>query len=314
MSEADLLERARATNLLTPGVPVLVLLSGGRDSVCLLDVVVRIAGRDATGALHVNYGLRAEAATDERSCRALCERLGVPLAVERAAAPPAGNVQAWARELRYAAAARHAARRGALIAAGHTKSDQAETILYRLAAAPGRRALLGMRPRDGRLVRPLLDVTRAETAAYCTGRGLPWVEDATNSSPVYARNRVRAGLVPALEAIHPAAVENVVRTATLLRAESEVLDALVDEALAGGDAITADRLGQLPPPLCRLVVQRLADAAAGAPVPGAAARAEEVAALAEGAALDLGAGVRARRRAGEIRMRPSEGRAARTHA
>ena len=73
----DLLERVRATGLLAPGAPVVVLLSGGRDSVCLLDVAVRLAGADAVSALHVNYGLRDGTGGDEELCRVLCARLGV---------------------------------------------------------------------------------------------------------------------------------------------------------------------------------------------------------------------------------------------
>src|SRR3954471_11452861 len=139
----ELLERVAAGGLLEPGRPVVVLLSGGRDSVCLLDLAVELSG--APAALHVNYGLRDEAAGDEAHCRALCERLGIELAVERAARPDdaPGNLQAWARDVRYAAATEAAA--GDLVAVGHTASDQAETVLYRLAASPGRRALLGMR-------------------------------------------------------------------------------------------------------------------------------------------------------------------------
>src|SRR5205807_1631376 len=108
----------------------------------------------------------ARAADAGAYCAELCARLGVRLVVERAAAPRRGNLHAWARDLRYGAAARLALARGARVATGHTASDQAETVLYRLAASPGRRALLGMRARDGRLVRPLLEVTRAQTAAY----------------------------------------------------------------------------------------------------------------------------------------------------
>ena len=126
-----------------------MLLSGGRDSVCLLDLAVALRGAEGLCALHVNYGLRAEADADERHCAALCESLGVELSVVRApareaSARVAGNVQAWARELRYAAATRLAEERDALFATGHTASDQVETILYRLAASPGRRALQGM--------------------------------------------------------------------------------------------------------------------------------------------------------------------------
>src|SRR5215216_5618237 len=178
----DVLERVAATGL----------LAGERHSVCLLDVAVELCGAGAVRALHVNYGLRAEADGDEAHCAALCEALGVALDVHRASRPDdaPGNLQAWARDVRYAAGARLAAPAGAGLAVAHTATDQAETILYRLAASPGRRALLGMAPRSGRLVRPLLQVTREETAAWCRARGLGWREDVTNRSDRYARGRV----------------------------------------------------------------------------------------------------------------------------
>jgi len=290
------LEELRARGLLSAGEPVVVLVSGGRDSVCLLDLAVRLVGAGAVRALHVNYGLRAAAPEDEALCARLGERLGVALEVVRAERPEGGNLQAWAREVRYAAARRLADALGeASIATGHTASDQAETVLYRLASSPGRRALLGMRERDGRLVRPLLGYTRARVTAYCEERGLAWCEDETNASQLYARGRVRHGLLPALAAVHPAAEANVVRTAELLRDEAEVLDELVAEALAGADRIELSRLRALAPALRRLVVQRLADAAANGLAPRAARRTEEILALPARpvAALDVGDGVRA---------------------
>src|SRR5205085_12289749 len=116
---------------------------------------------------------------------------------------------------------------------GHTATDQVETILYRLASSPSRRAVLGMRRDVGRLVRPLLGFTREDTAAYCLARGLAWREDQTNASAAYARNRVRSGLLPALREVHPAAEANLLRLAEILRDEAEVLDGLVDDLLAG---------------------------------------------------------------------------------
>ncbi|HSK50925.1 MAG TPA: tRNA lysidine(34) synthetase TilS [Solirubrobacterales bacterium] len=304
--DADLiLERVREGGILVPGEPLVAMLSGGRDSVCLLDLAVRIAGAEAVTALHVNYGLRDDSDEDERHCAELCEGLGVRLEVERQRRPEgAGNLQAWARDRRYAAAARLAlaAASGegeATIATGHTADDQVETILYRLASSPSRRALLGMKPRDGRLVRPLLALTRAETTAYCEARGLTWRDDPSNEGDAYARNRVRHGLLPALAEIHPAAAANVLRTAELLRDEATVLDALVEAEIGAAGApratITLERLGALPPALRRLVVQQLADGAAGRPVPGAARFAEQVAGLRRTgrAQLDLGGGVRA---------------------
>jgi tRNA(Ile)-lysidine synthase len=286
-AEELLLDVVRADRLLAPARPALVLLSGGRDSTCLLDLAVRIAGAGPVGALHVNYGLRDAADADERHCAELCSRLGVELEVRHPRRPETGNLQAWARDQRYGAAAELAVARGADVAAGHTATDQVETILYRLASSPSRRALYGMSPREGRLVRPLLSFTREQTGAYCRERGLRWCEDETNSTDKYARGRVREGLVPALEAVHPGAISNVIALASVLRDEGAVLDAFVEETLEGRDRIELARLRALPVALARLVLQRLADGAAGGPAPGTARRADEVMALRDDAALDL---------------------------
>jgi tRNA(Ile)-lysidine synthase len=303
--------QVRAGGLIAAGRAVLVLYSGGRDSHCLLDLAVRIAGVEAVGALHVNYGLRARAGAEERHCREVCASYGVELHV-RGAAPRgrAGNVQAWARELRYGAARQLAAQRGAEIAAGHTATDQVETILYRLASSPSRRALLGMAPRDGRLVRPLLSVTREQVTAYCAARGLRWVEDESNRTDAYARNRVRRGLLEALRTVHPGAERNVLALAGTLREEAEVLDALVEAELGAGREIALARLRELPPALARLVVQRLADGVSGGPAPGTARRLEEILALGDGGALDLPHGVRARARRGALRFERTPARRA----
>jgi tRNA(Ile)-lysidine synthase len=305
MTADRVLARARATGLLPAGAPVVVMLSGGRDSVCLLDVAHRLAGPGSVSALHVNYGLRAEAEADQAHCEKLCAALGVDLAVERAAAPRPGNLHAWARDVRYGAAARLALERGARVAAGHTASDQAETVLYRLAASPGRRALLGMPSRDGRLVRPLLDVTREQTAAYCRERGLAWREDAANDDPRYARARVRSRVLPGLRSLHPAAERNLVRTAARLRDEVEVLDVAVAAVLGGRGTVSGEELGALPPALARLVLRRLAEDAAGGPAPQAAERLAELLALtaAPGSAeLSLGGGLRAVSEYGGLRF------------
>jgi tRNA(Ile)-lysidine synthase len=306
------LDRIRAGGLLAPGGPVVVLLSGGRDSVCLVDVAVEICGAGAVGALHVNYGLRDAAGADEAHCAALCDRLGVALEVERAARPAdAGNLQAWARDVRYGAGARVAAARGARLAAGHTASDQAETILYRLAASPGRRALLGMPDEAGLLVRPLLraGLTRKDTAAWCRARGLTWREDATNEAEDFARGRVRAGLLPALRAVHPQAEASVLRTAALLREEADVLDVVVDAALAGRASIGLAHLAALPPALGRLVVRRLAEDATGALCARAAARLPDILDLGRAGpgstALDVGDGARAVVERGVLRFEPT---------
>src|SRR4051794_20159906 len=121
---SDVLDRVRATGLVDG--PIVVLLSGGRDSVCLLDICVELGA--AVRALQGNSGGREGATGDGGLCGSLCERLGVARAVRGPAPPAAGNVQAWAREVRYAEAARF----GSDVAVGHTATDQAETVLYRL--------------------------------------------------------------------------------------------------------------------------------------------------------------------------------------
>jgi tRNA(Ile)-lysidine synthase len=297
--------------LLVQDRPVVVMLSGGRDSVCLLDLAARIAGPASVRAVHVNYRLRDQSDDDQRHCELLCERLGVELTVRHAVAREKGNLQAWAREVRYDVAAALARPSSADIAVGHTATDQVETILYRLASSPSRRALLGMRPQEPLgeasqrwLVRPLLGLTRAQTADYCRARGLSWREDETNEQDRFARGRVRAALLPALRSIHPAAERNVLAVAEILRDEAEVLNELVADVLSGTPDVPLARLRVLHPALARLVVQHLADDAAGAPAPGTGRRLEDLLALPERgkAALDLPHGVRAIAERGVLRF------------
>ncbi len=316
----DAADEVLGQGLLRPARPVVVMYSGGRDSTCLLHLAVGIAGASVVCALHVNYGLREAAAEDERHCRQRCAQLGVDLevrAIERREIPSAGNLQAWARDRRYAAATELARVRDADVATGHTATDQVETILYRLASSPSRRALLGMAPRTGTrppfLIRPLLGLTRASTAAYCREHGLSWREDESNEVDAYARSRIRHELVPALERAHPAAQANVLAVAEILRAEGAVLDELVDDVLRAGNEISLARLRRLPAALRRLVVQRLADAAAGGPAAGVGRRADEVAAMPDRgrAALDLPSGVRVTVEGGLVRFGRQPGERAR---
>ena len=219
----------------------------------------------------------------------------MPLIVERVELRDGGNLHERARDARYALAERHAAGE---YAAAHTATDQAETVLYRLAASPGRRALLGMEPRRGRLVRPLLRATRAETHAYCEARGLAWREDASNSDPAFSRARVREGLLAGLREIAPAAERTLAETAALLRDEAELLDAVVSDTIArlapAGAVVLAD-LAAEPPALRRLVLRALAERAAGHELALSRDAAERVLALSGGGTrtLDLGGGLRA---------------------
>ncbi len=292
MSEAPL-EAAGASGLVRRGEPLLVLVSGGGDSVCLLDVAVRLGA--SVSALHVNYGLREGADADEAFVRELSERLGVPLHAERVSLPESGNLQDRARDARYALAERLA---DADYAAGHTASDQAETVLYRLAVSPGSRALHGMAPRRGRLVRPLLAVTRDEVRGYLRARGLEWREDPSNADRRFARARVRHDLLAALREIGPTPERTIATTAAQLRDEAELLDHAVDaalEELGGGPAVSLAALREQPPALRRLVLRRLAG---DRPVP------DEVIELDErgSSSLDLGEGLRAVAEYGTIRF------------
>jgi tRNA(Ile)-lysidine synthase len=268
--------------MIEPGRPLLVLLSGGADSVCLLHIALS-KGADVS-ALHVNYGLRESADEDEAFCRDLFSGL----IVERVRLGP-GNVQALARDARYALAEKHAV---GDYATGHTMSDQAETVLMRLCSSPGRKALLGMPARRGRLVRPLLGMTRAETEAYCREHGLSWRVDPSNADPRFTRARVRHELLPLLERIAPGAERTIAQTARLLRDEAEALDAL----LPATDEL--EEIAALPPALGRLVLRRLA----GAPV-----RTEELLAMSGRGGtvtLDVGQGLRAVVEYGRVRFDP----------
>jgi tRNA(Ile)-lysidine synthase len=305
---------ARASGTLAGATPpsVLVMLSGGGDSVCLLHLAVALLGPERVQALHVNHGLRPAAGDDERFCMKLCRTLGVELHVEHVEIPTAGNVESLAREARYEAAERVRAAAGLdLIAAAHTASDQVETVLYRLVSSPGRRALLGMEPRRGRLVRPLLGVSADDTRAYCREAGLQWREDESNADRRLARNLLRLEALPLLREVNPGADRNVLATVAELRDESRVLDAVVEEAMlrtgAGGapPAVDAGRLAAEPPAVRRLVLRRLAETAAGAPValqPEDARQVERLAERGGSGAVDLGGGLRASVEYGIVRF------------
>jgi tRNA(Ile)-lysidine synthase len=290
------LEAARESGLVRRGEPLLVMLSGGGDSVALLDVAHRL-GADVS-ALHVNYGLRDGASEDEAFVERLCEQLGVPLVVERVQLGSGGNLQERARDARYALAE---ARTAGDYATAHTASDQAETILYRLAVSPGSRALHGMSPRRGRLVRPLLAVTREEVREYLRARGLEWREDPSNADRRFARARVRHDVIEALRELSPGAERTIAETARQLREEAEVLDGVVTEAvkdLGGGPAVLLAALLEYPPAVRRLVLRKVAGRTLSS------LEVEEVLALGErgSKSLDLGGGLRAVSEYGTLRF------------
>ncbi|MEU1605361.1 tRNA lysidine(34) synthetase TilS [Micromonospora matsumotoense] len=222
--------------------PVLVACSGGADSLALAVATAFVAsrlGRQA-GLVTVDHGLQAGSAERAAAVADWAGRAGLApveaVAVTVAGRP--GGPEAAARQARYQALADAARRhRAAAVLLGHTRDDQAETVLLALARGAGPRGLSGMPARRDLagvpLLRPLLDVTRAQTRDACAALGLaPW-QDPHNTDPSYARARVRADVLPALvAALGEGVLDNLARTARLLAADTAALDDLAAAALA----------------------------------------------------------------------------------
>jgi tRNA(Ile)-lysidine synthase len=301
----------RDSGLIEPGSRGVALLSGGPDSACLAAGLVGALGADAVTGLHVNYGLRTDSDQDQARVVELCEKLGIELRVERPELE-AGNIQEEAREARYRLGEEQRTELGAdWIATGHTRTDLAETVIYRLASSPGRRALLGLAPRRGYVVRPLLAIGRAETRALATEAGLPFHDDPSNLDPRFTRVRIREEVLPVLGEINPGAEQNVAATWDELAQEADALDALAAEALEaagagpGNPVVQAEQLAELHPALRRLAMRALAERVALREIPLGPERAEEIWRLAnrpEGGEVDLGGGLRAVCEAGLIRF------------
>ena len=316
MSKEEALEElagaVRASGLVQPGDSAVMMISGGADSACAAAGVARLLGAKSVHAVHFNYGLRDGAPAGEAACRRLCAALRIDLHVERPRAPLEGNLQAEARRLRYGAAERLRDRtRSDLIVTGHTRPDVAETLLYRLAVSPGSRALVALAPRNGRVVRPLLELDRDRVRELAAAASLPFADDETNEDRRFARNRIRHELLPVLRELSPAAERNIAETRAELGEEAELLDRVVLEALAergagaGSVAIAADRLADAGPALQRLALRALAERAAGRAVALGRARTREILRIAanpEGGEVDLGAGLRAVCEAGLVRF------------
>jgi tRNA(Ile)-lysidine synthase len=307
----SLADAVRRSGLVESGSSGVVMVSGGADSACLAAGMARAIGPEHVHALHVNYGLRDSADRDERVCRNLCSTLRIDLHIDRPR-ELRGNLQAAAREFRYGAAERLRARTGGdWIATGHTRTDLAETVVYRLATSPGARSLRGLPARSGRVIRPLLDLGRGEVRRLATCAALPYADDETNVDPAFARNRIRAEVLPVLSELSAAAERNIADTQAEMVEEARLLDRVVLEALeaagagAGSVAIRAEALQGSEPALRRLALRALAERAAGRTVPISRRRASQIMRLAvmqEGGEVDLGHGVTAVCEAGLIRF------------
>ncbi|BCY15336.1 tRNA lysidine(34) synthetase TilS [Actinoplanes sp. L3-i22] len=219
---------------LPSGALVLVACSGGADSLALAAAARFVSGR--VGLVTVDHGLQEGSDRRARSVAAWARDAGfdpVSVSTVTVAGLP-GGPEAAARTARYAALETAAGELGAAaVLLGHTRDDQAETVLLALARGAGPRGLAGMPPRRGVFRRPLLDVARADTRKACAALGLaPW-EDPHNTDPAYARSRVRGTALPTLVAeLGPAVIGNLARTAALLAADNETLDELAADALA----------------------------------------------------------------------------------
>lgn len=254
------------TELLPREGRILCAVSGGADSMYLL-CRLRELGYDVAAA-HYNHGLRGgEADRDEAFVRDFCRREGIPFMAGRgdvaAIAPAMGlGQEGAARELRYGFLAQAAEALGAaVIATAHTADDNGETILLNLARGAGLRGLGGIPPRRGQIVRPMLDVTHREVLEYLAARGIPHVEDSTNGSDDYARNRVRHMAVPALESVNPAFAYAAGQTAALLRMDEEFLSGLAAgfiDGFAEGNTVSAKALTEQPFPIASRVVRQMA--------------------------------------------------------
>lgn len=261
--------------MIRAGDRVAIAISGGSDSVALALTLRVIAAQsplnfEIAGLVHLNHGLRGdEAARDEAFCRAFAARLGWPIEVGHvdagAAARAAGrSIEAAARDLRdefFRDAA--AALTCSSVATGHTLDDQAETVLLRLLRGAGSRGLTGIRPKRGRLIRPLLESRRHELRAWLAAAGEPFCEDSSNRDESIPRNRVRHQLVPRIEQIAPGGVRALARAASLASDDEQYLARAAAQAAAhivttDGQCVSIDAkaISAVPRALARRAVRQ----------------------------------------------------------
>ena len=237
--------RAALTRLAAEGARVVIVAcSGGADSLALADAVAFEAPKLGltSHAVVIDHGLQADSGEVAASAAAQCRALGLdcpaPVRVAVALGSEADGPEAAARQARYAALEAVAldlereSRAPVAVLLGHTRNDQAEQVLLGLARGSGARSLAGMPSRRGRFVRPFLALDRATTESACAAAGLtPW-KDPHNEDPAYTRVRARRILTDLEDALGPGIAAALARTADLLRADADHLDALADQALA----------------------------------------------------------------------------------
>ena len=263
-------ETVQRHRMFKPGQHLGVAVSGGADSVCLLHLLQELAAQWnlRLTVLHLNHGLRGEeSCADEQFVRELAARLQLPIAVQQvdvAASPD--NLEQAAREARLKFFRLQMASADlARVAVGHTRNDQAETVLFRFLRGSGGAGLAGIRPvTDAGVVRPLLDVSRADLEQYLRERSIVWREDSSNASLRFARNRIRHQLAPQLaREWNPAIVETLHRTAEWALAEEEYWEAELRQLAAahlwerdGGVLMRVESLRELPLAVARRLTRR----------------------------------------------------------
>ena len=237
-----------------PGSSLLIGLSGGADSVALTSVLVELRERLRLRitAAHLNHRIRAaESDRDEAFVRAMCARLGIELIVERAdGLATVANLEERARDARREFLLRVADQVQAdFVALGHHRDDQAETVLMRLMRGAGAAGMAAMAERGpGRLIRPMLSLSRAEIREYLDARAIPFVEDSSNASRDILRNRIRADLLPMLEREYaPGFSGRLVELADEMRSLDELVSAIaareLDAMRIGGGALDVSGFG-----------------------------------------------------------------------
>jgi tRNA(Ile)-lysidine synthase len=281
----------------------LALVSGGPDSTALLRALVGIGARPFV--LHVDHGLRGEEShADAEFVRGLCEALGLRCEVREPELEDGSGLQERARRKRYELAGELADSLGAsCIATGHTADDVAETVLMNLARGAGTRGLTGIPPVRGEIVRPLIELRRADILGYLGSLGQGYRTDPTNATGKYSRNRVRHEVLPILGELYPGAGANVARAAGILRDDLEALEELGARAVRRrGDEFLIPGPGELNYALRRYAVRYAYSLLVPESPPLGLDAVEAVLALG-GGALDLPSGiVAASRKSGEIAL------------
>ena len=221
-----LLKFVREQNLMAPGDTVICAVSGGADSVAMLFALYLLLEKlgITLEAAHFNHNLRGEESLrDETFVRELCARYDIPLHVASGEIHPGKKgLEAAARDARYAFLESLPGK----IATAHTADDNAETILMHLVRGTGLKGLGGIAPQRGKLIRPMLGITRREVEDFLAEWHLPYVEDSTNETDAFLRNRLRHHVMPLLAAENPRIAENLSQMALRLREDEACLSQL----------------------------------------------------------------------------------------